>query len=55
VDDETRLDARLLERVCLRPDRHAQTFDKGWDEAVAQGWTVVSIENDWRTVFRQAK
>ena len=27
-----------------------QQFDKGWDEAVAKGWTVVSIKNDWRIV-----
>jgi hypothetical protein len=30
-----------------------QTFDKGWDEAVAKGWTVVSMKNDWKTVFPQ--
>ena len=28
-----------------------QQFDKGWDEAVARGWTVVSMKNDWKTVF----
>ena len=28
-----------------------QQFDKGWDEAVAKGWTVVSMKNDWKTVF----
>ena len=32
-----------------------QTFDKGWDEAVAKGWTVVSMKNDWKTVFPPAK
>ena len=33
-----------------RTDR-LQQFDKGWDEAVARGWTVVSMKNDWKTVF----
>ena len=32
-----------------------QQFDKGWDEAVAKGWTVVSMKNDWKTVFPSAK
>jgi hypothetical protein len=31
-----------------------QQFDKGWDEAVARGWTVVSMKNDWKTVFPTA-
>jgi hypothetical protein len=28
-----------------------QQFDKGWDAAVARGWTVVSMKNDWKTVY----
>jgi phosphoglycolate phosphatase-like HAD superfamily hydrolase len=28
-----------------------QTFSKGWDEALAKGWTVVSMKDDWSTVF----
>jgi hypothetical protein len=28
-----------------------QTFSKGWDEALAKGWTVVSVKNDWSMVF----
>jgi hypothetical protein len=28
-----------------------QQFDKGWDEAVAKGWTVVSMKNDWKQVY----
>jgi len=31
-----------------------QQFDKGWDEAVARGWSVVSMKNDWKTVFPPA-
>jgi phosphoserine phosphatase len=30
-------------------------FDKGWDEAVAKGWTVVSMKDDWNTIFPAAK
>jgi len=26
-------------------------LDKGLDEANARGWTVVSMKNDWKTVF----
>jgi hypothetical protein len=31
-----------------------QRFDIGWDEAVAKGWTVVSMKNDWKAVFPAA-
>ncbi len=31
-----------------------QQFNKGWDEAIANGWTVVSMKNDWKTVFPAA-
>jgi phosphoglycolate phosphatase-like HAD superfamily hydrolase len=27
------------------------TLDKAWDEAKAKGWTVVSMKDDWATVF----
>jgi len=27
------------------------TLDKAWDEAVARGWTVVSMKEDWKRVF----
>jgi hypothetical protein len=36
-----------------RADR-LQQFNKGWDEAVAKGWTVVSMRDDWKTVFPAA-
>ena len=26
-------------------------LDKGLEEAAAKGWTVVSMKNDWKTVF----
>jgi hypothetical protein len=28
-----------------------QRFDKGWDEAVARGWTVVSMKKDWKRIY----
>ncbi|HSE67420.1 MAG TPA: HAD family hydrolase [Gemmatimonadales bacterium] len=28
-----------------------QQFSKGWDEAVAKGWTVVSMKDDWKTIY----
>ena len=30
-------------------------LDKGLDEAAAKGWTVVSMKNDWKTVFPAEK
>ena len=26
-------------------------LDKAWDEAVARGWTVVSMKDDWKVIF----
>jgi len=31
---------------------HIGTLDKGLDEAVAKGWTVVSMKDDWKQVFK---
>ena len=28
-----------------------QQFSKGWDAAIAKGWTVVSMKDDWKTIF----
>jgi hypothetical protein len=30
---------------------HVGKLDKAWDEAVAKGWTVVSMKDDWATIF----
>ena len=30
---------------------HLAKLDQGLDEAAAKGWTVVSMKNDWQTVF----
>src|SRR5438045_2630231 len=34
-------------------DRKSQIgrLDKAWDEATAKGWTVVSMKDDWKTIF----
>ena len=37
-----------------RTDRLAK-LDKGLDEAAARGWTVVSMKDDWKTVFPAAQ
>ena len=37
-----------------RADRFQQ-FDKAWDEAIARGWTVVSMKRDWNTIFPGTK
>jgi phosphoglycolate phosphatase-like HAD superfamily hydrolase len=34
---------------------HIGTLDKAWDEANAKGWTVVSMKDDWKTIFPTAK
>jgi phosphoglycolate phosphatase-like HAD superfamily hydrolase len=33
---------------------HIGKLDKAWNEAVAKGWTVVSMKNDWKTIFSAA-
>ncbi len=34
---------------------HVGKLDKAWDEAIAKGWTVVSMKDDWATIFPPAK
>jgi hypothetical protein len=36
-------------------DDKLQQFNKGWDEAVARGWTVVSMKDDWKVVYPPQK
>ncbi len=33
-------------------ESHIGRLDKGWNEAVAKGWTVVDMKNDWARIFR---
>jgi hypothetical protein len=30
---------------------HIGKLDKAWDEAITKGWTVVSMKDDWKTIF----
>ena len=30
---------------------HIGSLNKAWDEAVARGWTVVSMKDDWKAIF----
>ena len=30
---------------------HVGALDKAWDEAVAKGWTVVSMKDDWAAIY----
>lgn len=32
-------------------ESHVGKLDEGLDEAAAQGWTVVSMKDDWKTIF----
>jgi len=34
---------------------HIGKLDKGLDEARAKGWTIVSMKDDWKTVFPSAR
>ena len=34
---------------------HIGKLDKAWDEASTKGWTVVSMNDDWATVFSETK
>ncbi len=36
-------------------DDTLQKFSIGWDEAIARKWTVVSMRDDWKTVFPPVK
>jgi phosphoglycolate phosphatase-like HAD superfamily hydrolase len=37
-----------------RTDKLA-ALNKGWDEAITKGWTVVSMKDDWKVIFPPAK
>jgi hypothetical protein len=34
---------------------HIGKLDKAWDEAIAKGWTVVSMKDDWSVIYPEAK
>ena len=43
-------DDAARELACDRNDK-LQKVSVGWDEAVAKKWTVVSMKDEWKTVF----
>jgi hypothetical protein len=36
-------------------ESHVGKLDKALEEAAAKGWTVVSMKDDWATIFPPAK
>jgi len=34
---------------------HIGKLDKAWDEAIAKGWTVVSMKDDWKTIYPSSR
>ncbi len=36
-------------------DSHIGRLDRGLDESPQRGWTIVSIKNDWKTIFKTGK
>jgi phosphoserine phosphatase len=36
-------------------ESHIGRLDKGLDQAAAKGWTVVSMKEDWKTIFPSTK
>jgi hypothetical protein len=32
-------------------ESHIGKLDKGLDEAATKGWTVVSMKDDWKTIY----
>jgi len=41
--------------VCSSDLDGIAALDKGWDEALAKGWIIVSMKDDWKTVFPSAQ
>jgi hypothetical protein len=41
--------------VAYDRNSHIGKLDKGLDEADAKGWTVVSMKDDWKTIFPPVK
>jgi hypothetical protein len=42
---------RCQGRVGLGPELICRQAQKAWDEAVAKGWTIVSMKGDWKRIF----
>jgi hypothetical protein len=50
----TRAQATKNPEVAYDRKSHIGKLDKAWDEANAKGWTVVSMKDDWKTIFPPA-
>jgi len=46
-------DDAVRESAYDRQDK-LQQFSKGWDEALAKGWAVVSMKDDWKTIYPES-
>lgn len=33
------------------PTPPMRRLNKAWDEPIAEGWTVVSMKDDWKTIY----
>ena len=32
-------------------ESHIGRLDKGFDEAIEKGWTIVDMKNDWKVIY----
>jgi len=32
-------------------DSHIGNFNKGWDEAIEKGWTIIDMKRDWKVIY----
>jgi hypothetical protein len=51
VDEATKPGSRGFVPV----EERTATFDKGLDEALAKGWTVASMKDDWKIIYASEK
>ena len=51
----TRAQATRNSEVAYDRKSHLGKLDKAWDEAVAKGWTVLNMKDDWKTIFPSTK
>ena len=47
----TRAQATRNSEVAYDRQSHIGKLDKAWDEAIANGWPIVSMKDDWKTMF----
>jgi hypothetical protein len=42
---------RFNSRMGIRRNSHIGRLDKGLDEAISKGWTVVNMKKDWNKIY----